>query len=131
KRTDIGQWLNLLRLRHHNDRNLLGLVLITDGADNGTSHPVLDEAAKWRELLCPIQTFGAGSELTKKGQKDIAVVDVKTDKDVIFVKNPVQIKAVIDAPNLEGQNVTVRLLVDGKQVVVKENVNLPNTRGNI
>jgi len=130
-RTDIGKWLNSLWNAHHNDRNLRGLLLFTDGADNGTSHPVLIEAAKWRELPCPIHTFGTGSETTNKGQRDIAIVDVKAEKEVVFVKSTVPIKAIIDAPNLEGQNVTIRLFVDGKQVNVKENVNLPNTRGNL
>src|SRR6185369_10942629 len=56
---------------------------------------------------------------------------VKADKELIFVKNKVPIKATVDAPNLEGQHVTVRLLVDGKQVSVKENVKLANARGNV
>ncbi|HYV34660.1 MAG TPA: hypothetical protein VE988_03085 [Gemmataceae bacterium] len=131
KRTDIGKWLNRLWEIHHSDRNLRGLLLITDGADNGTSYPVLSEAAKWRELPCPIQTFGAGSEATRQGQKDIAVVDVKAKKELIYVNNKVPVEATIDAPNLEGQHVTVRLFVDGKQVSVKENVKLPNARGNV
>src|SRR5205085_10940716 len=41
-----------------------------------------------------------------------------------------KVKAVIDAPGLENQNVTVRLLVDGKQVSM-DRVALPNTRGNL
>src|SRR5205823_3706122 len=43
KRTDIGKWLNRLWEIHHNDRNLRGLLLFTDGADNGTSFAVLSE----------------------------------------------------------------------------------------
>ncbi len=131
KRTDIGKWLNAVWMAHRNDRNLRGLVLLTDGADNGTSYAVFDEAAKLRELPCLIQPFGVGSPATRTGQRDIAVVDVKADKDPIYVKNPVLIKAVIDAPNLEGQNVTVRLFIDDKEVSVKQGVNLPNSRGNV
>jgi hypothetical protein len=130
-RTDIGKWLNSLWNMHHNDRNLRGLLLFTDGADNGTSFPALIEAAKWRELSCQIHPFGAGSEATTNRLRNIAVVDVKADKDVVFIKNTVPIKAIIDAPNLEGQNVTVHLLVDGKEVKVQENVPLPNSRGNV
>jgi hypothetical protein len=130
-RTDIGKWLFSLWNAHHNDRNLRGLLLFTDGADNGTSHPLLGEAGKWRELACPIQPFGAGSPETNKSLRNIAIVDVKAEKEAVFVKNIVPIKAIIDAPNLEGQNVTIRLFVDDKPVSVKENVTLPNTRGNV
>jgi uncharacterized membrane protein len=131
-RTDIGMWLHSLVRLHRNDRNLRGLVVLSDGADNGTSFPLLDEAAAWRELPCPIQCFGVGSEATKKGQKDIAVVDVRTKPDRVYLKNTVHVEAVVDAPGLENQNVTVRLFVDGKQVgPPKEGVNLPNTRGNV
>ena len=63
KRTDIGKWLNRLWEIHRSDQNLRGLVLITDGADNGTAYSVLGEAVRWRELSCPIQTFGAGSAI--------------------------------------------------------------------
>jgi hypothetical protein len=133
KRTDIGKWLHELLKKHRNDRNLRGLLLFTDGADNGTRYPVFDEAAAWRELPCPIQPFGAGSETTKEGQKDIALVDVdvKADRDHIYVKSKVPIKAVVDAPNMEGQTVQVSFLVDGKQVGDKKAHTLPNPRGNV
>jgi hypothetical protein len=131
KRTDMGKWLFSLWNAHHNDRNLRGLLLFTDGADNGTSYPLLSEAAKWRELACPIQPFGVGSPTTNKSLRNIAVVDVKADKETVFLKNTVPIKAIIDAPNLEGQKVTLRLFVDDKPVGVPKTVALPNTRGNV
>ena len=133
KRTDIGKWLNTLSRIHQNDANLRGLVLLTDGADNGTSFAVLDEAARWREFPCPIHAFGLGSELTSKGQRDIAVVDVKAGRDPIYLKSKVPIKAFIDAAQTwRGARMSrCGLFVDGKEVKVKDNVPLLSTRGNV
>jgi uncharacterized membrane protein len=139
KRTDMGQWLHSLMRIHRNDRNLRGLLLFSDGADNGTRFATLDEAAKWRELPCPIHAFGAGSEATTKGHNDIIVTEVRAEQerqtggapDSFYVKSPVRIKAVIDAPNMEGQIVKAHLLVDGKPVGAKKDFDLRNTRGNI
>jgi uncharacterized membrane protein len=131
KRTDIGTWLHALMQIHRNDKDLRGLVILSDGADNGTSYPLLDEAAVWRELPCPIHTFMIGSEATSSGQKDIAVVDVKTEPERVYIKHKVRIKATVDAPGMEGQRVTVHLLVDGKEISSTPGVPLPASRGNL
>jgi hypothetical protein len=128
KRTDIGYWLQALYQRHKNDRNLRGLLVFSDGQNNGTRYSAMNVANEWRGLRCPVYCFGLGSPATKKGQKDIAVVDVEAPQ-LVFVKTPVKIKATVDAPQLEGQEVTVHLLVEGKKVGTKT-VTLKNTRGN-
>src|SRR5207249_1767479 len=107
-----------------------GILLFTDGADNGTRFLAVEEAAQFRGLSCPVHTFGAGLETTMKGQSDIAVVDLKADPERVYVKNKVKVRATIDAPGMDGQIVTVRLLVDGKQVSMKD-VKLLNERGNV
>src|SRR5438067_2212001 len=131
KRTDIGQWLHTLMTKHRSDPNLRGILIFTDGADNGTRYLAVEEAAQFRGLSCPVHTFGAGLETTRKGQNDIAVVDVKADPERVYVKNKVKVRATIDAPGMADQVVTVRLLVDGKQVSMKDGVKLPNERGNV
>jgi hypothetical protein len=128
KRTDIGYWLHALYQKHKNDRNLRGLLVFSDGQNNGTRYSAMNVANEWRGLRCPIYCYGLGNPATKKGQKDIAVVDVEAPQ-LVFVKTPVKIKATVDAPQLEGQEVTVHLLVEGKKVGTKT-VTLKNTRGN-
>src|SRR5262245_18120490 len=59
KRTDIGGWLQHLWQTHGGEKNLRGLILLTDGADNGSKHPTLQQAALFRGV-CPIQPFGLG-----------------------------------------------------------------------
>src|SRR5207249_10528687 len=57
KRTDFGQMLNSVYERYKQERRLRGLVILSDGADNGTRYNALTEAAKFRGLPCPIHTF--------------------------------------------------------------------------
>jgi uncharacterized membrane protein len=128
-RTDIGTWLHALRVKHKDDSNLRGLLVISDGQNNGTSFSAVNVANDWRGLRCPIHCIGVGSPKTTKGQRDIAVVNVDAPSHAFF-KSPVRIKAIVDAPNLEGQLVTVRLLVEGKDIGVTKQVTLPKTRGN-
>jgi uncharacterized membrane protein len=130
KRTDIGQWLHALLAQHRSDKNLRGVLLLTDGGDNGTRYLAVEEAAQFRGLGCPVHTFAVGLETTREGQNDIAVVDVKTDQQRYYVKNEIKVKAIINAPGFVGSKVTVRLLAEGKEVGKKDNVTLQNARGN-
>src|SRR5438128_1577117 len=60
KRTDFGELLHSLYERHSSERYLRGLLVLSDGADNGTRYPALSLATKWRMLPCPIHTFAFG-----------------------------------------------------------------------
>src|SRR5579884_45134 len=74
KRTDFGTMLHDLLERHLQDKNLRGVLILSDGADNGTRYAALAEAARWRTLHCPIHTFGVGRPTTGDKQRDIAFV---------------------------------------------------------
>ncbi|HYT91733.1 MAG TPA: hypothetical protein VEL76_23670, partial [Gemmataceae bacterium] len=136
KRTDIGHWLRSLLKLHGNEQNLRGLVLVTDGIDNGTRFPALEEAARWRGVPCPIYTFALGSETATLKQNDIAVTAIHPNPSPVPVKNKLLVKAVIDAPGFEGQSVDVQLLIDGKPLTVNgkevgpKRVALPKRKGN-
>jgi uncharacterized membrane protein len=119
KRTDMGQWLHALHKAHGGEQNLRGLVLLTDGADNGTRYPTLQEAARWRGVPCPIYTFALGSPTTTGKHQDIIVTAIHPDPPVVPVKTKLTVKAMINAPNLAGQSVTVHLLVNDKVVASK------------
>jgi uncharacterized membrane protein len=129
KRTDVGQWLRSLLKVHGGEQNLRGLAILSDGADNGTRFPALEEAARWRGVPCPISTFALGSPTSDPTQRDIAVTAIHPDPQVVPVKNKLTVKAMVNAPGLEGQLVTVRLLIDNKEVSARK-VRLPHTRDN-
>jgi uncharacterized membrane protein len=116
KRTDFGTMLHNLYQRHQSDKNLRGLIIVSDGADNGTDYPALSKAMEWRAINCPIYTFGVGRTDTRSNQKDIAFTSISPDPSPVTVKGDLTIKAMLNAQGLEGANVGVRLLVNDQPV---------------
>src|SRR5262249_1055724 len=72
-RTDFGRLLHTLHDRHGREPHLRGLLIPSDGADNGTLYPALGEAARWRGLGCPVSTFGLGQTTSPGDQRDVAL----------------------------------------------------------
>jgi len=100
-------------------RPLAGILLLSDGADNvdlpGTALP-----SEVRERLVaagvPIHSVALGAE---QGLKDLAVAAVQAD-DIAFVRNPLEIDAVISARGLESMAVPVTLKKDGRVIAVTQ-----------
>jgi hypothetical protein len=130
KRTDIGQWLRSLYKAHGTEQNLRGLVLLTDGADNGTRYSALQEARLLRGVPCPIYTFALGSPTTTARRNDIAVTAIHPDPPVVPIKNKLTVKATINAGILEGQSVRVQLFVNDKPAAPKRDVRLTKPQDN-
>jgi uncharacterized membrane protein len=132
KRTDMGAWLHSLLKLHGEDKGLRGLLLFSDGADNGTRFPTLEEAGRWRAIGCPIQTFALGSTTTSPRQRDIAFVPDKllVTPTPVRVKNRLTVKGVLDAPGFENSRVTLHLLLDGKEAAAPKDVILFKTASN-
>src|SRR5438105_2255175 len=97
KRTDFAQMLQSLFKIHGRDRGLRALVILSDGADNGTRVPPLGEAAKWRALPCPTYTFGLGQPTTADTQSDIALVNITTEPSPVPVKGKLRVRGIVDA----------------------------------
>ena len=116
KRTDFGTMLHQLYQRHQGEKNLRGLIIVSDGADNGTDYPALSKAMEWRGINCPIYSFGVGRTDTRSNQKDIAFTSISPDPSPVAVKGDLIIKAMLNAQGLEGANVGVRLLVNDQPV---------------
>jgi hypothetical protein len=114
---------------HQGERKLRGLIIVSDGADNGTTHPTLAEAAKWRGIGCPIYCFGVGQQSTKTDQKDIAITSIAPDPSPVPIKADLTVRGVINAQGFEGANVKVRLLIDDK-LVKTQSVQLLKSAGN-
>ena len=53
KRTDIGAWLQQLFTKHGHEKNLRGIVVFSDGADNGTRFSSQEKAGLWRDCADP------------------------------------------------------------------------------
>lgn len=121
KRTDFGQALTTLLDRYQSERRLRGLLILSDGADNGTRFPVRPVLARrWRDMPCPISTFVVGRDTTSDKQSDLALVDVHADPSPVPIKGALTVTGLINAPGLARSTVTVRLLVDDKEVARSE-----------
>jgi uncharacterized membrane protein len=116
KRTDFGQALRSLYERHGHQRDLRAVVILSDGADNGTRFPTLGEAARWRTLPCPIQTFAIGKATTAERQRDIAFTALRCEPSPVPLKGKMTLVGTIDAPGFENAGVTVHLFVNDKEV---------------
>lgn len=120
KRTDFGEALHSLFAKHSSERNLRGLLVVSDGADNGTRFAPMPEADKWRGLGCPLHTFAVGQTTTTSKQKDIIVLNLFPEPAPVPIKGKLTIKGLVDAPGFQGSAVRVRLLIDDKEVEVKD-----------
>lgn len=120
KRTDYGRMLNALYQRYAQERNLRGLLILSDGCDNGTVYPAHGEAAKWRSLGGPISTFSLGRSDTSSTLRDIAMTSLSPEPSPAPIKSKLTVRATIDAPRFETAKITVRLLLDNEEKAVKE-----------
>jgi uncharacterized membrane protein len=129
KRTDIGGLLNTL-YDHRDARPLLGLLILSDGADNGTRYPALTEAARWRRLPCPVNAFGYGKTTTRDVTKDVVVRDVLLPGGAVPIKSEVKLGVRVDAPGFKDMPVRVKVFFDDKEVKAQDAV-LREEEGNL
>jgi hypothetical protein len=135
KRTDFGAMLRQLHDRREGQLPLRGLIIISDGADNGTNISALAEAARWRGLPCTIHTFACGNPRTSLQQNDVAITSISTSPSpFVPVKGKLKVKVYIDARGFENSKQPVRLYLEGDdgkdKVKASRDVVLPLTVGN-
>jgi uncharacterized membrane protein len=121
KRTDFGEMLHTLFERHASERNLRGLLILSDGADNGARYSALPLASRWRGLPCPIDTFAFGQTTTTSQQRDLALTAINPVPSPVAIKGQLKVKGLIDAAGFAlPAQVNVRLLLNGEQVTMEK-----------
>jgi uncharacterized membrane protein len=118
-RTDIGGMLRWLYERRDARRPPRALLVLSDGADNGTRHPALAEASLWRNLPCPVHTFACGKPTTSDRQSDVALTGISADPATVPVKGKLAVKVTVNAPGFENATVRLRLFLDDKEVTAR------------
>jgi uncharacterized membrane protein len=108
KRTDIGAWLHELHQKHAGQDRLRGVILFSDGADNGTRFPTLEEARRWKGV-CPLYTFGHGNPQPDAERKDIIVANVDAMPSPVPAKTKLTVTGTVHAPGFKGALVKVEL----------------------
>ena len=131
RRTDTGGMLRFLYDGRDGQQPLRSLLLLSDGADNGSPRtPALAEAARWRVLPCPVHTFACGNPTTADRQSDVAITSIATEPALVPSKGKLIVKLVLDAPGFENSTVRLRLFLDDQEVLARDEV-LPLTSGNM
>ena len=110
-RTDIGFWLHDLRLKHGHEKNLRGILLISDGADNGTRFSAQEEAGLLRGV-CRIQAYGVGDPNDANLRKDIGLTRLDVNPSPAPIKSKLSIKAVAQAPGFANAEVKVEAMIE-------------------
>ena len=101
KRTDFGVWLHDLWQTYHGENGLRGLLIFSDGADNGTRFIALRQAANWAGT-CPISTFALGRPTTNFSKRDVALVDIQPPSKPVPIKTQFSVAGRINAFGFEG-----------------------------
>lgn len=119
--TAIGESLRQV-LQEPRPQSLGGVLLITDGANNGGSSP-LETAMICREQNIPLFIYGIGMT----SPRDIIVKDIRAPK-LAFAGERMQVSAHVSAKGMAGQSIPVILKADGVEVERKDVV-LEDERG--
>ena len=115
--THVHVALDELRRRHHG-RDLAGVVLLSDGVDNGRlGTGPLSSASKLylSRLKVPVHSAWVG----RSGIRDLAVAEVFADS-FAFVRNAVKVEAEVVASGLPASVVPVTLEMGGSPVARRE-----------
>jgi len=130
-RSDFGTALHEVYRQRSGERHLRGLLLLSDGANNGTRYDVVqEELPKWRSLACPVHTFCLGQSTTGSRQRDIIVHGITAEPSPVPVKNELKVQGLIDAFGFVGTPVYVRLKIDDKPVGSPLQVTLKSEKDN-
>lgn len=116
-RTDLLNGLRSVAGRE-SGRKLAGVLVISDGADNGElSHGVTDAiAAELKGMGAPISTLSVGRDVLR----DVSLGPIKVD-DFAFVRNAVAVEVEVRARGYKGRSTPVVLGREG-QVVATQTV---------
>jgi uncharacterized membrane protein len=134
KRTDVGGSLRQLFDRRDTRLIPLGVLLLSDGADNG-GVPAIAEAMRWRGIGCPLHTFALGNPGTTPRQNDVAIISISTSPSpFVPIKGKLTVKLVVDARGFENSKARARLFLEGPDgkdnEVTARDITLPLTTGN-
>lgn len=113
KGTDIGTLLSRLYDRHQAERQLRGLIILSDGRHNTAGKQPEQEILRWRGIGCPVYCFAVGQAGTASQEKDVSIVSINADPSPVAIKSDLKIKARLNAPGFEGLRMKVRLKIEG------------------
>jgi len=129
-RTEFAGMLRSLQEMQDPARRPRMLLVISDGADNGAA-PALAEAARWREMPCPVHAFSVGRSNTSQRQSDVALTSITTTpQPFVPVRGKLTVKVTIDAHGYENKPATLKLFIEApdEKGVIAEREAIPPRR---
>ncbi len=113
KRTDIGVWMQQLSAKHGHEKHLRGIVMFSDGADNGSRFAVQEQAGAWKGIA-PIYAFGVGDPKNQKFKKDIGLTRIDAKPKPVIVKSKMEVNGIAQATGYEKAKVLVSVWIEGE-----------------
>ncbi len=110
--TDLGKSLQELKIKYE-DKPLSGVLLFSDGADQGELKALTDEGKSTVDFPSPIYAFGVGEP---EGFKDIALREVLYD-DFGFIKTPLEVEVKLSSIGYHSKNIPITLKKEGRVVL--------------
>ena len=117
--TDLAQTL-LDAIDENSDKNLQGIILLSDGAHNHGGDPVKTA----RQLGLPVYTIGIGEA---KSRKDIALLKVATNK-IAYVGDKVPVEVTLQHRGYKGRKITLNIY-QGKEHIANKSIILYGEEG--
>lgn len=114
--TAIGFSLDELLKETQSGKQVIGIVLMTDGAQRAVAPfnvPPQTAARKFQDIQVPVFPVPLGESDVAESGLDIAVEDVAVD-DLVFVRNTVPVDARIKVSGAEGRRFSVQLLIEDR-----------------
>lgn len=112
KRTDIGNWLQQLFTKHGHEKHLRGIVIFSDGADNGTRFSAQEKASVLWKGVAPIYAFGVGDPNNPKFKKNLGLTKIDVRPKPVIVKSKLVVDGVLQAPGYENKKVAVSVWIE-------------------
>ncbi|MGY8989316.1 MAG: hypothetical protein ACKVJA_03565, partial [Flavobacteriales bacterium] len=109
--TNISQLLDEVDLKY-SGRNLMGVVLSSDGLYNQGSNPLFHKIAK----SVPFYTIPLGDTSVLK---DVSITEIQHN-EISFLENTAPVKVNIQTEKCKGENITVKLFSEGKLIESKK-----------
>ena len=114
--TAIGFALDALLRETQNGKQVVGIVLMSDGAQRAVApFNIAPQSAgkRFQEIQVPVFPVPFGESDVAESGLDIAVEDMAVD-DLVFVRNSVPVDARIKVSGAEGRRFSVQLLIEDR-----------------
>jgi hypothetical protein len=119
-RSEIGASLQRLYETRDGGRQVLAVLLLSDGGETGAVDTAIGAATRWGRLPCPVHTFVFGKATTGSGRSDVAITSVQPSPSPVPIKGELTVKVTLDAAGFTGRTARVRLFIEDEEIKAQD-----------